>query len=323
MPNPHRFPKSPTSSVPAAPVRPPDRSASAAIRRGAGITLLALVVGGLAGYLAGTAPAPGTGLSTEKPVRSQGGIPSAGTDTASAKARTDQAAVDKAPAEKSASFLPRPPRHADFSGEPASPEARFIANWVADSGDNGRMSFVIIDKKNTRAYVFDPAGRLLGASPVLLGAAAGDDSVPGIGQRPLSQVLPQERTTPAGRFMGEPGRNASGEDIVWVDYDAAVSMHRVRAANPAEQRLQRLASPTTQDNRISFGCINMPATFYENVLSPQFRARYGVVYVLPDVKPVREVFANAYEPSARYRAALAAAGRQLLVKAGGAPAPRL
>jgi len=85
---------------------------------------------------------------------------------------------------------------------------------------------------------------------VLLGLARGDDSVPGIGERKIAEILPFERTTPAGRFVGERGRNASGEDIVWVDYDAAVSMHRVRATNPKERRLERLASPTPADNRI-------------------------------------------------------------------------
>ena len=196
------------------------------------------------------------------------------------------------------------PRYADFADTPVSKDARFIANWVLDSGDNRQMSFVIIDKKSARVFVFNPAGKLLGASPVLLGAAKGDDSAPGIGTRPLAEVQPEEKTTPAGRFVGEPGRNASGEDIVWVDYDAAVSMHRVRTANPKERRLARLASSTAADNRISFGCVNMPPTFYENVLSPQFNDRYGVVYVLPDVKRIGEVFTEAYDPAARHRAAL-------------------
>jgi hypothetical protein len=30
-------------------------------------------------------------------------------------------------------------------------------------------------------------------------------------------------------------------------------MHRVRATNPLERRLQRLATPTPDDNRISYG----------------------------------------------------------------------
>ncbi|UUZ64722.1 hypothetical protein LP414_22115 [Polaromonas sp. P1(28)-13] len=147
--------------------------------------------------------------------------------------------------------------------------------------------------------MFDPSGNLRGATPVLIGAAKGDDSVTGIGGRPMAEVQPHERTTSAGRFMGEPGRNASGEDVVWVDYDAAISMHRVRTVEPSERRLERLASPTTDDNRISYGCINMPVEFFDNVLKPAFNANYGVIYVLPEVKSVAEVFTSAYDVAAR------------------------
>ena len=78
-------------------------------------------------------------------------------------------------------------------------------------------------------------------TPALECYARGDHTVPGIGDRPLKVVKSYEKTTPAGRFVTEPGRNLNGEDIFWVDYDAAVSMHRVRATNPRERRLQRLA----------------------------------------------------------------------------------
>ncbi len=205
----------------------------------------------------------------------------------------------RAPAD-SARLTQPGPRYADFAGESASADAQHIANWVVDSGDNQQLFFVILDKKNTRVFVFDPSGKLRGATPVLIGAAKGDDSVTGIGGRPIAEVAPHERTTPAGRFMAEPGRNTLGEDVVWVDYDAAVSMHRVRALEPAERRLERLASPTTDDNRISYGCINMPVEFFENVLKPAFNARYGVVYVLPEVKTVGEVFTSAYDLAARH-----------------------
>ena len=188
------------------------------------------------------------------------------------------------------------PRFADFSGEAASPDARFIANWVADSSDNRNMDFVVIDKRHTRIYVFDANAKLLGATPVLLGVAPGDDSVVGIGQRPMDEVKPQERTTPAGRFIGEPGRNTTGENVVWVDYESAVSMHRVRAVDPKERRLERLATPATDDNRISYGCVNVPVSFFENVLSPVFHQRHGVVYVLPEIKTLSEVFPRAYDP---------------------------
>ncbi|MBX7230069.1 MAG: hypothetical protein K1X48_10750 [Burkholderiaceae bacterium] len=193
------------------------------------------------------------------------------------------------------------PRYADFATAAASEDARFIANWIISSGDNHNLSFVILDKKNAQVFVFNPEGRLLGATAVLLGASKGDDSVPGIGQRPLAQVTPQERTTPAGRFLGEAGRNMAGEDVVWVDYEAAVSMHRVRTNQPKERRLERLNSPSIKDNRISFGCINMPVAFYENILRPQFQKRYGMIYVLPEEKPLKEVFVRAYDPFVQYK----------------------
>jgi hypothetical protein len=189
----------------------------------------------------------------------------------------------------------RAPRVADFAGEAASDDARQVADWVVASGDNRRLFFVILDKANTKVFVFEPSGKLRGATPVLIGAARGDDSVTGIGGRPIAQVEPHERTTPAGRFVGEPGRNMLGEDVVWVDYEAAVSMHRVRTLEPKERRLERLASPGIEDNRISYGCINMPVEFYENVLKPAFNASYGVVYVLPEVKSLGEVFPAAHD----------------------------
>lgn len=181
---------------------------------------------------------------------------------------------------------------ADFGALSPSKDARRLANWVSHTRDNGDADFIIVDKRHAKVYVFDASSKLRGASPVLLGAAKGDDSVPGIGLRPLSQVRPDERTTPAGRFIAERGRNLKGEDIVWVDYDAAVSMHRVRATNPVERRLERLATPTIADNRISYGCINVPVSFYETHVKPTVEKQRVVVYVLPEVKSVQQVFGS-------------------------------
>ncbi len=181
-------------------------------------------------------------------------------------------------------------RHLDFADEPASADAHTLAQWVVDSADNGALNFAILDKRNAKVFVFEPGGKLIGAAPVLLGYAAGDDSVVGIGKRPIADIQPFERTTPAGRFRAQPGRNALPEDVVWVDYEAAVSMHRVRLTNPAEHRAERLKSHNVKDRRISYGCINMPPAFFENVLWPNFRRQGGYVYVLPEVKTLDAVF---------------------------------
>lgn len=192
------------------------------------------------------------------------------------------------------------PKRASFEGERASHEARHVADWVVDSGDNRGMPFVIVDKTDARVFVFDVDGRLCGAAPALLGLARGDDTVPGIGDRALSSIRPEERTTPAGRFVAALDRNLRGKEILWVDYDGAVSMHPVLTTKPEERRLQRLISPTPLDNRISYGCINVPAKFFKNVVRPAFTGTDGIVYVLPETRMVREVFAS-YDVEERAR----------------------
>lgn len=183
-------------------------------------------------------------------------------------------------------------KQANFEREGASKDVLHIANWVVDSGDNRKMPFVIIDKTHAKAFVFNRDGWLRGAAPVLLGLGRGDDSVPGIGDRPLSSMRIDERTTPAGRFVAVLGRSLHGEEILWIDYQAAISLHRVITSNPKEHRAQRLASPTPLDNRISYGCINVPAKFFDSVILPAFAGVNGVVYVLPETRPLRKVFAS-------------------------------
>ncbi len=188
------------------------------------------------------------------------------------------------------------PADAVFGKEEASTDVRQLAAWIVTSADNKKLPFVIVDKKMAKVFVFQPDGQLSGAAPVLLGLSKGDDTVPGIGERKLSTITPDERTTPSGRFVTALGTNLQGKDILWVDYAAAISMHRVVTSNAAERRAQRLASPSPHDNRISYGCINVPVKFYERVLSPPFKQSSGIVYVLPDSKPMEQVFA-AYHAS--------------------------
>ncbi|HEY0818030.1 MAG TPA: hypothetical protein VGD46_04575 [Rhizobacter sp.] len=176
------------------------------------------------------------------------------------------------------------------SRAPATPLEQ-VLQW-ARAGDAGGRPFVVVDKVGAQVMAFDAQGRLMQRVPALLGSAIGDDNVPGIGDKPLSQIKPEERITPAGRFVAQLGSNLSGEDVVWIDYDAAVSMHRIRVVKESERRFERLASETNADNRISNGCINLPVAFYEQVLRPLVEAGPTVVYVLPEQRTLHEVFAQ-------------------------------
>jgi len=179
-----------------------------------------------------------------------------------------------------------------------SDDARYAAAWVLDHADHQGRPYAIVDKKAARIHVFDGEGRLIGASAVLLGSTPGDAAAPDIARRLPSSLGVDERTTPAGRFDSEPGRNDRGEAIVWVDYDAALAIHRLRPAPPAQRRAQRLTSALASEHRISLGCIVVPVAFYEEVVAPGLGRRRGVVYVLPETSPVNDMF-SALRPDER------------------------
>lgn len=192
-----------------------------------------------------------------------------------------------------ASVSARGPMRADFAGQGVSADSRHVADWVVGSDDNQGQPFMIVDKANAQMFLFAPGGALLGTAPVLLGLTRGDDSPPGIGDRPLAQIMRAQRITPAGRFVAQLGVNLAGQDILWVDYAAAISVHRASdrvTGLTANGRLARLASATTRDNRISHGCINVSAAFFERVLRPAFTGTRGIVYILPETRSIRDEF---------------------------------
>src|SRR5215469_16561108 len=187
------------------------------------------------------------------------------------------------------------PARANFQGESAPIDVRRMADWVVASADNGSLSFVIIDKKVAEVFVFDRQGQILGAAPALLGLAVGDDSAPGVGDKPLSAIPPKDRTTPAGRFVAHLGHDPGKPNFVWVDYKNNIALHRVVAGVPRDHRLQRLASPTPLDNRISFGCINVPVDFFERTVLPAFNGTKGIIYILPEIKAMRDFFPKYHD----------------------------
>jgi hypothetical protein len=184
------------------------------------------------------------------------------------------------------------PAAPDFKGEPASADALRIARWAARSGDPGGLPFLIVDKRSAKVFVFDGSARLLGAAPALLGMTRGDDTVPGIGRRRLATISREERTTPAGRFVAALGSDFV-QDVLWIDHHNALSLHRVVTGGRRDRRRERLDSPSPLDNLISYGCINVPADFYDGIVVPAFRGTVGIVYILPDTRPLAEVFKGA------------------------------
>jgi hypothetical protein len=170
-------------------------------------------------------------------------------------------------------------------------DATRVADWVASAKDNHALPYIVIDKNNASAFLFDGKGKAIASAPVLIGIAPGDDATPGIGSKNLAEIGPAEKTTPAGRFLAKFGLAAGKERVLWVDYSTSVAIHMIPKTSPKkERRRERMLSATSEDNRITFGCINVPIVFYTRNLRPLFQRKGGYVYIMPDTKPIEEVF---------------------------------
>jgi hypothetical protein len=171
-----------------------------------------------------------------------------------------------------------------------------LADWIITSKDNRKQPFAVVDKATAQILVFDAAGKLKGMTPILIGSATGDTSAEGIGDRELKDIPAEEKTTPAGRFLAAFGPAQGGQSVLWIDYSTSISIHPVltTAAAKWEKRAQRLSSKTSEDNRITHGCINVSASFYANTVRPAFK-KGGLFYILPDTISILDAF-PAYQP---------------------------
>jgi hypothetical protein len=166
-------------------------------------------------------------------------------------------------------------------------EVAYVAEMAIKSGDNKKRPFIILQKKQARIYVYDRSGCLLSYAPVLLGLAIGDELSPEIARLPLSQIKPSNRITPSGRYLAEIGKDTHGNEVLWVDFNSNLAIHPVINV-PHQNRPERLLSETIEDNRISWGCINVPKLFFRKYIVKNFATKKGMVYILPEVKSLND-----------------------------------
>ena len=176
-----------------------------------------------------------------------------------------------------------------LASENSFSDASFVAAWVRKTGDSKGYPFIILDKKNARLFVYSSDGRLVGDAPVLLGMSAGDILPAGIAGKPLSQIPEKDRITQAGRFFARKGYDNHDKVVLWVDFATQLAIHEVINV-PGQQRLEKLDSPTPKDNRISWGCINLPVVFFQSTLIGTFTSGKGYVYIMPEVLPLAPFF---------------------------------
>lgn len=178
---------------------------------------------------------------------------------------------------------------AEYANE-LSHDAKNLAEWISETRDNQDLPFMVVDKKETRVFLFLADGKLYSSTRALMGTMVGDDIIPGVGNKKLADVTLKERTTPAGRFVAQLGFSLTKSELLWIDYESGFSMHPVVTSNPMERRLQRLASLNTSEHRITYGCVNVSSLFYKEQVHEIFKVNGGIVYVLPEIHSIQKVF---------------------------------
>lgn len=173
---------------------------------------------------------------------------------------------------------------ADRPGAPALNTASGqLAAQILLAGDHRERPFAVVDKRAATIAVYSARGLWIGTSAALLGQALGDLSMPGVGLRTArGQLRSSDMTTKAGRFQTEPGLHVSGDPVVWIDYDDALAIHRVRAGPQRADRVNRLAQGSAAERRVSAGCVVVSAAFFDQVIAPVLGRARGVVYVMPE-----------------------------------------
>ena len=181
---------------------------------------------------------------------------------------------------------------ADFGAIMPTVTAAWVADRVVGNKDAQGKPFIIVDKPAATAYVFDGDGKIIAASPILIGAARGDVLPQSAINKTVDQTLQSEKVTPAGRFGARVEVDAAyGTSLRFLDLPGSyLAMHKTYLDTPSERRQQRLDTVSPEDNRISYGCINVDAKFYKNIIEKNFGKTGGTMYITPDVQTLEQTF---------------------------------
>lgn len=156
--------------------------------------------------------------------------------------------------------------------------ASTVNSWVQESKDNAGRPYIIADKAAGEIHIVGADGRVKATAPALYGKKLGDGMT--LGETPAGIFTVHQEAAPSS-YGGDLQQFATAPN------GDIYAIHRVLTTNPKQNRLGRLASPTADDNRVSLGCINIPADLYNKYLSGNFN---GKLYVLPDQRSLGDVF---------------------------------
>lgn len=163
--------------------------------------------------------------------------------------------------------------------------AQSVYESMAPTAKASGKGFIIADKPNGMLHVFFADGSLLIQDAALYGKDIGDI------ESKLSSLQGGAKITPAGKFtlVATPDAEyAGGMRLDLKETSSAGGVTAIHAAylgDAKEKRLERLASTSAFDKRISYGCVNTThATFLKSILPNIEKLNGGMIFVLPDAQ---------------------------------------
>ena len=155
-------------------------------------------------------------------------------------------------------------------------------------------NYIIVDKKNCIAKVYNPEGEVLYKTEVALGRTLGDKRNAGY---MMPEIKEKSYTTTPGEFIisGE-GTFSNKEKKIYGnrclrlngDHTKSISkghttlaLHRVPATPQGKLRASVFNNGTLEDNRVSFGCVNFLVESYDK-LRKLIKGKGTKVFILPE-----------------------------------------
>lgn len=146
-------------------------------------------------------------------------------------------------------------------------------NQLTDDGklayDNevkNKKSFIIVDKPLSKAYIYDSTGKLVKSFPVVLGRSLGDQT----NAASASSTVPGDKAyTTAGKFtldstqMLPEDRAEYKNKILAISGTNELALH-ITYPGELEKRTKALNSDSVEDNRLSWGCVNISEANWDN-----------------------------------------------------------
>jgi hypothetical protein len=177
-----------------------------------------------------------------------------------------------------------------------SPLAQSVYQAMAPVAMKSGKWFMVADKPNGMLHIFREDGSHALSDPTLYGKDKGDVLAA------TSSLEGGAKITPAGKFTLQETESeyAGGKMLILVESEDStgfIAVHAADTSTPSENRLGRLETPTSEDNRISYGCINTKHDTFINQIKPNLsKLDGGMIFVLPDAQ---EKTAEMFAPETR------------------------